>query len=116
MLTGDSTANASFDIRYQTTVDSITPQFFADTDTNADNGAGTPISCAAVQAAAVGDFQVALPVILRSSAAPPVVPEGKTCRWNTAGVAAGTYYIHSVTSDGTDTTSAYSQTPVIVSH
>jgi hypothetical protein len=115
MLTGDSTANASFDIRYQTSA-GATPQFFADTDTNPDNGGGTAISCATVQAAAVGDFEVFLPLITRFGAAPPVEPEGSTCRWNTSGVAAGSYYIHSVTSDGTDTTSAYSQTPVVVSH
>jgi hypothetical protein len=115
MLTGDSTANASFDIRYQTSA-GATPQFFADTDTNPDNGGGTAISCAAVQAAAVGDFQVFLPLVTRFGATPPVEPAGSTCRWNTSGVAAGSYYIHSVTSDGTDTTSAYSQAPVIVSH
>ncbi|MEO7912475.1 MAG: hypothetical protein ABIV47_22740, partial [Roseiflexaceae bacterium] len=116
MLTGDSTANASFDIRYQTTGAGATAQFFADADTNPDNGGGTAISCAAAQTAAVGDFQLFLPLIMHFSAAPPVEPVGSTCRWNTSGVAAGTYFIHSVTSDGTDTTSAYSQTPVIVSH
>ncbi len=116
MLTGDSTANASFDIRYQASSGAATVQFFADTDTNPDNGAGTPISCVVVQTAAVGDFQVFLPLVMHFSAPPPVVPEGSTCRWDTAGVAAGSYFIHSVTGDGTDTTSAYSQTPVIVSH
>jgi hypothetical protein len=116
MLTGDNTANASFDIRYQASSVAATVQFFADTDTNPDNGAGAPISCAVAQTAAVGDFQVSLPLIMRFGATPPVVPEGSTCRWNTSAVAPGTYYIHTVTSDGTDTTSAYSQTPVIVSH
>jgi hypothetical protein len=116
MLTGDSTANASFDIRYQASKAGSTVQFFADSDTNPDNGGGTAISCAAVNTAAVGDFQVFLPLAMRFAATPPVVPEGSTCRWNTSGVAAGSYYIHSVTTDGTDTTSNYSQTPVVVSH
>jgi len=116
MLTADNTANASFDIRYQTSGGGATVQFFADTDTNPDNGGGTAIGCVVAQTAAVGDFQVFLPQINRFSASPPVTPEGSTCRWNTSQVAAGTYYIHSVTSDGTDTTSAYSQTPVIVAH
>jgi hypothetical protein len=31
-------------------------------------------------------------------------------------VAAGTYYIYGVVSDGTDTARIYSQTPVVVSH
>jgi len=115
MLTADSTANASFDIRYQKSA-GATPQFFADTDTNPDNGGGTAINCGAVQAAAVGDFKVFLSLITHFGAAPPVEPAGNTCRWDTSGVVAGSYYIHSVTSDGTDTTSAYSQTPVIVSH
>jgi len=115
MLTGDNTANASFDIRYQTSA-GLTPQFFADTDTNPDNGGGTPISCVVAQTAAVGDFQVFLPLITHFGATPPVEPAGSTCRWNTSGVAAGSYYIHSVTSDGTDTTSAYSQTPVVLIH
>jgi hypothetical protein len=116
MLTGDSTANASFDIRYQASSAAATVQFFADTDTNPDNGAGAAISYAAAQTAAVGDSHVFLPLIMRFGATPPVVPDGSTCRWNTAGVAAGSYFIHSVTSDGVDTTNAYSQTPVIVSH
>jgi hypothetical protein len=115
MLTGDSTANASFDIRYQTSA-GATPQFFADTDTNPDNGGGTPISCATSQKLAASDVKVFVPLISYSGTTPPVAPEGSTCRWNTSGVAAGSYYIHSVTTDGTDTTSAYSQTPVVVNH
>src|SRR5262249_29415712 len=114
MLTGDSTANASFDIRYQTT-SGATVQFFADTDTNPDNGGRTPISCAAAQVAA-SNANVFVPLIMHLGATPPVEPSGSTCRWNTSGVSAGSYYIHSVTTDGTDTTSAYSQTPVVVSH
>jgi hypothetical protein len=116
MLTADSTANASFDIRYQSSGGPATVQFFADTDTNPDNGGGTAISCAAANSIAAGSKTVYLPLINRFSAAPPVTPAGSTCRWNTSGVAAGSYYIHSVTNDGTDTTSAYSQTPVVVSH
>jgi hypothetical protein len=116
MLTADSTANASYDIRYQTSGGSATVQFFADTDTNPDNGGGTAITCAGANSIAAGSKTIFLPLINRFSASPPVTPAGSTCRWNTSGVAAGSYYIHSITSDGTDTTSAYSQTPVVVSH
>ena len=101
MLTADSTANASYDIRYQTSSGPATVQFFADTDTNPDNGGGTAISCAAANSVAAGSQTVYLPLINRFSATPPVTPAGSTCRWNTSGVAAGSYYIHSVTSDGT---------------
>jgi hypothetical protein len=120
MLTGDSTATSSFDIRYQTSdADGGTPsvQFFADTDTNPDNGTGAPIACTSAAAViAASNAKLFVPLAIRPGAIPPVVPSGSTCRWDTSNVAAGRYYIYAVTSDGTDTTGAYSQTPVVVSH
>jgi hypothetical protein len=119
MLTGDSTANSSFDIRYQTRDgDGVapSPQFFF--DNNASGFNGTAISCAnSASAAAVGGgFNVFLPLITYYAPLPPVSPTGSTCTWNTSNVPNGTYYIYGLVSDGTDTARIYSQTPVVVSH
>jgi hypothetical protein len=119
MLTGDSTANSSFDIRYQTSDGdgaAPAPQFFF--DNNASGFDGTAITCTANAAsvAAVGAFNVFLPLITYFVPPPPVSPTGLTCTWNTSNVPNGTYYIYGLVSDGTDTAQIYSQTPVVVSH
>jgi hypothetical protein len=118
MLTGDSTANSSFDIRYQSQDgDGTTPsvQFFY--DTNASGFDGTAITCGAVAAApAAGQSKVFLPLMNLLRQPPPVEPTGASCTWNTSNVPAGSYYIYGVASDGTDTARIYSQTLVVVSH
>ena len=118
MLTGDSTANNSFDIRYNTSDGdgaAPTPQFFF--DNNASGFDGTAITCTNVAAAAaVGTSKVFLPLITHYAPPPPVSPAGSTCTWNTSNVPNGTYYIYGLVSDGTDTARIYSQTPVVVSH
>jgi hypothetical protein len=118
MLTGDNTAGNSFDIRYQASDgDGSTPtvQFFF--DTNASGFDGTAITCTnATSAAAVGSFNVFLPLINRYSLPPPVSPTGATCTWDTSKVSAGTYYVYGIASDAADSAMIYSQTPVVVSH
>ena len=116
MLTGDSTANSAYDIRYTLNdADGGTPstQFFYDTDRNP--GGGTPISCGAAQSQAAAGNRAYLPLVV-GPGAPPVVPNGASCRWNTANVPNGSYYIYGVANDGSDTVTRYSETPVVVSH
>jgi hypothetical protein len=113
MLTGDSTANSRFDIRYQSSTPNV--QFFYDTNASGFNGAA--ITCNANSAVlAANSSKVFLPLVIRYSATPPVQPSGATCTWNTSNVPPGTYYIYGLASDGIDTAQIYSQTPVIVSH
>jgi hypothetical protein len=118
MLTGDTTAGSSFDIRYQASDadgPAPTPQFFFDSNGSGFNG--TAITCAGANSAeATGKVKVFLPLINRFTQPPPVSPSGSTCTWDTSKVAAGTYYIYGVVSDGTDTARIYSQTPVVVIH
>ena len=118
MLTGDTTANSSFNIRYNTSDGdgaAPTPQFFFDNDANGFNG--TPITCtSSTSVAALGNFDVFLPMAIRYSPPPPVSPVGSTCTWDTSSVPNGTYYIYGLASDGADTAQIYSQTPVVVSH
>jgi hypothetical protein len=119
MLTGDSTADASYAIRYEVSDadgDTPTTEFFYDTDTNRDNGAGTAIVCGASAGMAANGFNVYLPLVKRFGDQPPVVPSGSTCNWDTSSVPAGAYYIYGVANDGADATGVYSQTPVVVSH
>lgn len=117
MLTGDSTANASYDIRYTLSdADGATPQVqwyyvASPVGSNQPNA----ITCKTTTAAAAGNHKVYLPLAIGKVAA-PVTPSGNTCTWNTSGVAAGTYYIYGVANDGTDSVGRYSSTPVLVSH
>jgi hypothetical protein len=119
MLTGDTTASNSFNIRYQSSDGdgpAPEPQFFF--DNNASGFNGTAITCTQNTASvAVGaGFKVFLPPIRHDGETPPVSPAGATCTWNTSNVSNGTYYIYGVVDDGTDTAKTYSQTPVVVSH
>jgi len=118
MLTGDNQANGSFDIRYNASdaeKQNLTTKFYYDGD--AQGFDGQPITCASTTQSSIPDskYKVYLPTLTQpGSAGSPV--GGDTCRWNTSSVAAGTYYIYGVTTDGTNTTQAYSQTPVVVKH
>jgi hypothetical protein len=119
MLTGDTTAGNSFDIRYLSSDGdgpAPLPQFFF--DNNASGFDGTAITCTtnAASVAAGAAFKVFLPAIRLDGPTPPVSPAGATCTWNTSNVPNGTYYIYGVVDDGTDTAKTYSQTPVVVSH
>lgn len=120
MLTGDTTANQSFDIRYNASdADGGQPNvaFYFDTDQNPGNG-NTAITCGAGTSAKPAATNPVFIPYARSAAGtpPPVSPSGATCRWNTANVPNGSYYIYSVASDGTDSVGRYSETPVVVRH
>jgi hypothetical protein len=118
MLTGNDQASQSFDIRYEASAsDGATPssQFFYDSDKTGFNG--TAIACSAVVAAApVSTHSVYLPVVMHIVQPPPIAPTGATCRWNTAGIPAGTYYVYGVTTNGPSGYRVYSQTPVEIRH
>ncbi len=119
MLTGNDQASQSFDIRFEASAsDGATPnvQFFYDSDSSGFNG--TAIACGATVAAAApaAANSVYLPLITRMVPPPPVVPTGATCRWNTAGVPNGTYYVYGVAANGPSSYRVYSQTPVVVTH
>lgn len=117
MLTGDSTASASYDIRYVASdADGGAPtiKLAYDTDRNPSNGT-TPISCVATSSVAAATSKSFIPLV-SNGLAPPVTPSGSLCRWNTAGIANGTYYIYGTADDGTDSVGRYSQTPVVVQH
>jgi hypothetical protein len=119
MLTGNDQATQSFDIRFEASAsDGATPsiQFFY--DSNASGLNGTPITCGAAAAAVApaATNTVFMPLIMRTVPPPPVVPTGATCRWNTAGVPNGTYYVYGVAANGPSSYSVYSQTPVEIKH
>jgi hypothetical protein len=113
LLTGDTQANTSFDIRYiATDANGGTPtvQFFYDTDAQGFNG--QPITCASTATPIPGNNRVFLPFMRGGSGGSPV--EGGTCRWQTASISPGSYYVYGVVSDGIDTVRVYSQTPLII--
>ena len=119
MLTGDTTASNSFDIRYQSSDGdgpAPTPQFFFDTNASGSNGTAIRCTTNAASVAAGGEFKIFLPMVKHEVPPPPVSPTGAACTWNTSNVPNGTYYIYGVVNDGTDTAQTYSQTPVVVSH
>ncbi len=119
MLTGNDQANQSFDIRFEASAsDGATPnlQFFYDSDRSGFNG--TAITCGGIAAAVApaADHSVFLPLITRMVPPPPITPAGATCRWNTAGVPNGTYYVYGVAANGPSSYPVYSQTPVEITH
>ncbi len=119
MLTGNDQAGQSFDIRYVASAsDGATPrvQFFYDADNTGFDG--TAITCAANMAsnAATGTNRVYLPLAEHILASPPISPAGVACRWNTANVPNGTYYVYGVATNGPSSYRVYSQTPVEVKH
>ncbi|HEU4323411.1 MAG TPA: hypothetical protein VFS21_09730 [Roseiflexaceae bacterium] len=116
MLTSDDRANTSYDIRYiASDADGGTPPaqffYFAEGTTNLQ-----PITCQTLQNVAATPTKIYLPIISRLTPAPPAVPTGATCRWNTASVPAGRYFIYAVVDDGTDSGAFTTQTAVIISH
>lgn len=118
MLTGDNQANGSFDIRYNASdaeKQNLTTKFYYDSD--AQGFDGQPITCASTTQVSIPDskYKLFLPTLTQAGAVGSAV-SGDTCRWNTSNVAAGSYYIYGVTTDGTNTTRVYSQTPLIVTH
>jgi hypothetical protein len=118
MLTGNDQASQSFDIRYEASAsDGATPslQFFYDSDNSGFNGAA--IACGAVVAVAPASTNnVYLPLMMRMVQPPPISPTGATCRWNTASIPAGTYYVYGVAANGPSSYRVYSQTPVEIKH
>jgi hypothetical protein len=116
MLTGDSTADGSFDIRYNVNDaenNQLTTKFYYDTDALGFNG--QPITCSTPPSIPDSKYKLYLPTLVQPGT-PGSGGSGDSCRWNTSGVDAGTYYIYGVTTDGTNTTQVYSQTPVVVAH
>lgn len=118
LLTGDSEADSIFDIRYatgDTEGQDLRTQFFYDTD--AQGFDGQPITCASIAPPSIpdGKFKLFLPSLTKSGA-PSSAVDGATCRWETANLPAGSYFIYGVTTDGSNTTRLYSQTPLIVKH
>lgn len=117
MLTGDNYANQSYNIRYQAADadgSTPTPHFYYYPAGNP--GARQAIACQAQAQVQATDHSVYLPIVTRLGPTPPVQVSGDTCRWNTASVPNGTYYIYGEVDDGTDVGAMTSQTPVIVSH
>ncbi len=117
MLTGDNQADGSFDIRYNASDaenNQLRTTFYYDSDAQSFNG--QPITCASAQISIPdGKYKLYLPALTQSGT-PGSGVSGDSCRWDTSSVAAGTYYIYGVTTDGTNMTRVYSQTPVIVRH
>ncbi len=115
-LTGDEVVRrgTSFPIKYQLTG---SPQarvtFYYDTDKNPSTGRtliGSTVS--------PGRFRGYLPLVTRGSVAPPpeidLYANSRTFTWATNAVPDGTYYISADAQDGGNTTTWYSETPVIV--
>jgi len=112
-LTANDTAqrNSTFQIKYllnKTAGVSVT--FYYDTDTNPANGrtlANQMVSSSS------GPYKVYLPFIVNSSQSQNN-PAERVFNWNLAGVPPGTYYISADVNDGYQTTTWYSETPMIV--
>jgi hypothetical protein len=119
-LTGDDVANGSYVVRWAQLTGSTpnTIDVYASTDRNAclksttpiyhwtgDNSGGQP---------ADGPYKVFLPLIMGGSGGGSGSADSFT--WNTAGVAAGTYYLCARVNDGLNTSTMVSQAAVVVSH
>ncbi|GAB4196217.1 MAG: hypothetical protein OHK0022_13520 [Roseiflexaceae bacterium] len=116
MLTGNERADTVFNIRYNPIdADGTTPQVSLFYDTDAQGFNGTAISCTTAPTPVNGANPVYIPTITKGSP-PPVLPSGQTCRWNTASLPNGTYYVYAVASDGLDSTAIYAEVPVEISH
>ena len=112
-LTGNDRASSSFAIRYTTSDPNgqpLTTSFYSDTDRSGANG--SPITCGTTSTGG-GRHKVYLPTAMKGSGG-SVDVGGSSCVWNLASVANGDYYIYTVVSDGVNTTTTYSDTPVEV--
>jgi len=114
MLTADSIATTSYDIRYNASDaddNALTTSFFYFPE--AQPGSTTPITCATQSKVNASNTRLFLPLVGGPVGA-PVQSTGATCTWNTAAIPNGAYYVVVQSSDGTNTTTVTSQTPVIV--
>jgi hypothetical protein len=112
-LTGNDRASTSFAIRYATSDPNgqpLTTSFFYDSDRVGANG--SPITCVTTSTGG-GRNKVYLPAVGNGSGGNANVG-GSVCVWNVANVANGDYHIYMVVSDGINTTTIYSDTPVEV--
>lgn len=112
-LTGDDTANASFTIRWSyLSAQPTTIDFYASQNRAACLN-GTPIyqwtSTGPPPPPPAGPYRVFLPLIRGGS-------DASAFTWNTSTVSAGKYYVCARTSDGNNTFTTISETPVVISH
>ena len=118
-LTGNDRASTSFAIRYAVSdanSDATSTTFFYDTDRSGANG--RPITCATTEPT-IGNNKIYLPLVGNgpASASAPRPDDGSSrCLWHVAAVPNGDYYIYAVVSDGINTSTVYSDTPVEVRH
>ncbi len=116
-LTGDDVANASFAVHWSQVTDAApkTINFYASQDQTACLRSGTPIyqwQGGGGNLPPTGQYKVFLPLVTGGTSTGG--PDNFV--WNTSTVAPGTYYVCAQATDGFNTTTAVSETPVIVSH
>jgi hypothetical protein len=119
MITGDEIIKAGdfFEFVYDVTPQSnLKISFYYDTDTNPDNGRKRVI-----HNNPTGQFRVFFPEIYtpNTPTPPPQNNEinlmtGERAVWNTCGVPPGSYYLSAEIFDGVNTTTWYSEVPVII--
>lgn len=116
-LTGDDVANASFVVRWSQITDATpkTVNFYASQDQTACLHSGTPIyqwqAGGTGNPPPVGQYKVFLPRVTGGA-----YTGSDNFVWNTSTVAPGAYYVCAQASDGFNTSTTVSETPVIVSH
>lgn len=112
-LTANDTAqrNSIFPIKYLLNkTNGVTVTFYYDTDTNPANG--RVLANQYVSSPSNGPYSVFLPFVMNLSQTNPAGE--RIFSWNLAGVAAGTYYISADVNDGYQTTTWYSEVPMII--
>ncbi|MGH2523097.1 MAG: hypothetical protein ACRDH2_11390, partial [Anaerolineales bacterium] len=115
-VTANDTANRNsvFRVRYLPADPGATFTFYYDADTNPNNGR-TPAAEFTPPPFTPGPHVVYLPVGLKNYPTEDSDPPGTQIYiWDLTGVAAGTYYLSADVDDGVNTTTWYSETPVIV--
>jgi hypothetical protein len=121
MITGDEVIKAGelFEFIYDVTPQSdLKISFYYDTDTNPDNGRKRVIHTNPT----TGQFRVFFPALYTPNTPTPPPPQnneinlmtGESAVWNTCGVPPGSYYLSADVSDGVNTTTWYSEVPVII--
>jgi len=123
LLATDDRADTSFNIRWGVTdpdlEDSATTTLYYDTDTlwNGNENFIAQVTPGAEPPSPLpGSYTVYLPLVMKGYSDLPVPEQAYLYHWDTSGVPTGTYHIWAVVTDGYNTTSWVSETPVVISH
>lgn len=112
LLTGNDRASDKFDIRYaidDPDHDHTTVSFYYDSNRGGANG--TKITCVtSTNPPGGGANKIYIPLVAYDSSG----ADGAACAWDLSGVANGDYYVYAVASDGRDSITVYSDTPLEV--